>query len=67
VVQDAEVVQLAVEYADANGRLHGILEAVRSNRVEDDFSEHCRDCPAGHLTCQTPVLVPCYGDSSAVV
>jgi DNA-directed RNA polymerase specialized sigma24 family protein len=36
----AEVVRLAVEHADANGRLRGILEAVRSNRVEDDFSEH---------------------------
>jgi hypothetical protein len=36
----AEVVQLAVEHADASGRLRGILEAVRSNRVEDDFSEH---------------------------
>ena len=36
----AEVVQLAVEHADTDGRLRGILEAVRSNRVEDDFSEH---------------------------
>ena len=29
-----------VEEADADGQLRGILEAVRSNRVEDDFSEH---------------------------
>ncbi|SNT60278.1 hypothetical protein SAMN05216276_10775 [Streptosporangium subroseum] len=36
----AEVVQLTIEHADANGRLRGILDAVRSNRVEDDFSEH---------------------------
>jgi hypothetical protein len=36
----AEVVQLTVEHADATGRLRGILEAVRANRVEDDFSDH---------------------------
>ena len=36
----AEVVRQAVEHADASGRLRGILDAVRSNRVEDDFSEH---------------------------
>ena len=28
-----------VDKADANGRLRGILDAVRSNRVEDDFSD----------------------------
>ncbi|WP_433417560.1 sigma-70 family RNA polymerase sigma factor [Microtetraspora malaysiensis] len=36
----AEVVRLTVDQADADGRLRGILDAVRSNRVEDDFSEH---------------------------
>jgi hypothetical protein len=36
----AEVVRQTVEEADADGRLRGILDAVRSNRVEDDFSEH---------------------------
>jgi len=36
----AEVVRRTVEEADADGRLRGILDAVRSNRVEDDFSEH---------------------------
>jgi hypothetical protein len=36
----ADVVQLTVEHADANGRLRAILDAVRSHRVEDDFSEH---------------------------
>jgi hypothetical protein len=36
----AEVVRRTVEAADARGRLRGILDAVRSNRVEDDFSEH---------------------------
>ena len=36
----AEVLQWTVDEADADGRLRGILEAVRSNRVEDDFSEH---------------------------
>jgi len=29
-----------VEAADHTGRLRGILDAVRSNRVEDDFSSH---------------------------
>lgn len=28
-----------IELADADGRLRGIIDAVRSNRVEDDFSE----------------------------
>lgn len=36
----AEVVQMTVELADADGRLRGILEAVRSHRVQDDFSDH---------------------------
>ena len=27
-------------HADATGRLRGILDAVRSHRIEDDFSEH---------------------------
>lgn len=35
----AEVVQWTIDEADAEGRLRGILDAVRSNRVEDDFSE----------------------------
>jgi hypothetical protein len=35
----AEVVGWVVEEADANGKLRGILDAVRSNRVEDDFSD----------------------------
>jgi hypothetical protein len=34
----AEVVRRTVEAADSNGRLRGILDAVRSNRV--DFSDH---------------------------
>jgi hypothetical protein len=34
----AQVVAATVEQADAGGRLRGILDAVRSNRVEDDFS-----------------------------
>lgn len=29
-----------VEQADAGGRPRGILDAVRSNRAEDDFSPH---------------------------
>lgn len=29
-----------VEHADATGQLRGILDAVRSNRIEDDFSAH---------------------------
>ncbi|ACZ83731.1 hypothetical protein Sros_0708 [Streptosporangium roseum DSM 43021] len=36
----AEVMRLTVDQADADGRLRGILDAVRSHRVEDDFSEH---------------------------
>jgi hypothetical protein len=39
-VEAAEAVRWTVEEADADGRLRGILDAVRSNRVEDDFSEH---------------------------
>jgi hypothetical protein len=35
----ADVVRWTVEQADADGRLRGILDAVRSNRVEDDFSQ----------------------------
>ncbi|WP_233438411.1 sigma-70 family RNA polymerase sigma factor [Actinokineospora spheciospongiae] len=35
----AETVVRTVEAADHDGRLRGILEAVRANRVEDDFSE----------------------------
>lgn len=35
----AEVVGKVVEAADAGGRLRAILDAVRSNRVEDDFSD----------------------------
>lgn len=34
----AEFVGLTVDQADATGRLRGILDAVRSNRVADDFS-----------------------------
>ncbi|MGP4027288.1 sigma-70 family RNA polymerase sigma factor [Actinomadura sp. 3N407] len=34
----AEVVEWTVQEADADGRLRGILDAVRSNRVEEDFS-----------------------------
>ena len=36
----ADVVRQTVAQADATGRLRGILEAVRSHRVEDDFSDH---------------------------
>jgi len=36
----AEVLRWTVDEADADGKLRGILDAVRSNRVEDDFSEH---------------------------
>jgi len=36
----AEALRWTVDKADADGQLRGILEAVRSNRVEDDFSEH---------------------------
>ena len=35
----ADVVAQAVHAADATGQLRGILDAVRSNRVEDDFSK----------------------------
>lgn len=35
----AEFVTAIVEEADASGKLRGILDAVRSNRVEDDFSD----------------------------
>ena len=35
-----EILELTVEAADETGRLRGILDAVRSNRVEDDFSGH---------------------------
>jgi hypothetical protein len=35
-----EFLRATVEEADADGRLRGILDAVRSNRVEDDFSGH---------------------------
>lgn len=34
-----ELTQKIVEKADESGRLRGILDAVRSNRVEDDFSD----------------------------
>lgn len=36
--QAREVTAALVERADADGRLRGILEAVRQNRVEEDFS-----------------------------
>jgi hypothetical protein len=36
----AEIVEWTVDEADADGRLRGILDAVRRNRVEDDFSDH---------------------------
>lgn len=36
----AEFLEWTVDEADADDRLRGILDAVRSNRVEDDFSEH---------------------------
>jgi hypothetical protein len=39
-VDAAEVVRQTVEAADTTGRLRGILDAVRSNRVEDDFSDY---------------------------
>jgi hypothetical protein len=35
----AEVTEWAIEQADVDGRLRGILDAIRSNRVEDDFSD----------------------------
>lgn len=34
-----QVTEWTIEQADADGRLRGILDAVRSNRVEDDFSD----------------------------
>lgn len=42
----AETVQWTVDAADTDGRLRGIIEAVRTNRVEDDFSDrwsHARE------------------------
>jgi hypothetical protein len=36
----AEFLQATVDKADADGRLRGILDAISSNRVEDDFSGH---------------------------
>jgi hypothetical protein len=36
----AEVVAETVQAADATGRLRGIVDAVRSHRLEDDFSGH---------------------------
>lgn len=36
----ADAVAETVEAADYDGRLRGILDAVRSHRVEDDFSAH---------------------------
>jgi len=39
--EDAAVaVEEVVEAADASGRLREIVDAIRSNRVEDDFSDH---------------------------
>lgn len=35
----AKIVWQTIESADATGQLRGILDVVRSNRVEDDFSE----------------------------
>ncbi len=35
----AEIVAWTIDQADAGGRLRGILDAVRSNRVEDDFTQ----------------------------
>lgn len=35
-----DAVAETVQAADATGRLRGILDAVRSNRVADDFSDH---------------------------
>jgi hypothetical protein len=39
-MEAADVVAQTVQTADATGQLRGILDAVRSNRVEDDFSDH---------------------------
>jgi len=36
----ADTVKEVVQVADADGRLRGILDAVRSHRVADDFSSH---------------------------
>ncbi|MFI0412373.1 hypothetical protein [Actinomadura sp. 3N508] len=36
----AEVVRAAVEHAETDGQLRGIMDAVRAHRVQDDFSEH---------------------------
>lgn len=36
----AWVIEDSVECADQTGRLRGIIDAVRSNRIEDDFSAH---------------------------
>lgn len=36
----AEAIAETVAAADSTGKLRGILDAVRSNRVEDDFSPH---------------------------
>jgi len=36
----AEVTQDLVDYVDRDGRLRGIIDAVRRNRVEDDFSPY---------------------------
>lgn len=35
----ADILRMAVEEADSTGRLREILDAVKSNRVEDDFSD----------------------------
>ncbi|SNT47298.1 sigma-70 family RNA polymerase sigma factor [Rhodococcoides kyotonense] len=35
----AKVLEQSVQSADATGQLRGILDAVRSNRVQDDFSD----------------------------
>jgi hypothetical protein len=35
----AEVTASTIEHADADGRLRGILDAIRSNRIADDFSD----------------------------
>lgn len=37
--QAKEALEWVVDKADADGKLRGILDAVRSNRVEDDFTE----------------------------
>jgi hypothetical protein len=36
----AWIVEQTIEAADRHGHLRGILDAVRSNRVEEDFSDH---------------------------